>query len=118
MDRLEISVSTNGAIPIACDMNAIASGDRPAHAGAGQELVESCLGFDEEPDAVRFRYPARAELLATAGRWMGLERQCCAFLDFELTAPAGAEEFELRVGGSEDAKAFVLANMVGHSTPS
>lgn len=112
MDRIEISVATNGGIPIACDMDAIAADDLPAHARAGEELIASCVGFEEEADAVRFRYPARPELLATAGRWMGLERQCCAFLDFTLSAPAGAKEFELRIGGSEAAKAFVLTNMV------
>ena len=112
MSGLEISVSTNGAMPIACDMNAIAADDLPAHAGVGDALIEACLGFEEHPDAVTFRYPSRPELLATAGRWMGLERQCCAFLSFELAAAAGSDEFELRIGGSPDAKAFVLANMV------
>ncbi len=112
MERLEISVSTNGAVPVACDMAAVEAIDRPAHEQAGAALMSACVGFEEESDAVRFRYPARPELLATVGRWMGLERQCCAFLDFSLSAPAGASEFELRIGGSADAKALVLANMV------
>lgn len=118
MERLDISVATNGGVPVACDMAAIAAGDRPAHEQASEELIAACLGIEEEPDAVRLRYPARPELLATVGRWMGLERQCCAFLDFALLAPAGSEEFELRVGGSEDAKRFVLANMVPEPSPS
>jgi hypothetical protein len=112
MELLKTTVSTNGAIPIACDTEAIAADDRSAHAGASDLLIEACLGFEEHADAVTFRYPARPELLATAGRWMGLERQCCAFLDFALRAPAGSDEFELRIGGRDGAKAFVLANMV------
>ena len=99
MERLEVSVSTNGGVPIACDLTAIAVEDRAAHAQAIEELAASCLGFEEEGEAVRFRYPARPELLAAAGRWIGLERQCCGFLDFTLSAPAGAGEFELRIGG-------------------
>jgi hypothetical protein len=117
MERLDISVATNGGIPIACDMAAIAASDRPAHEQASAELMSACVGFEEEPDAVRLRYPARPELLATVGRWMGLERQCCAFLDFALLAPAGSAEFELRIGGGEGAKAFVLANMVPERSP-
>lgn len=99
-------------IPIACNMGAIARGEQPAHADAGATLQASCVGFEEQDDAVTFRHPARPELLASAGQWMGLERQCCAFLDFALSAPAGSDEFELRIGGGEGAKRFVLLNMV------
>lgn len=111
MEKLEFSVSTNGGVPIACDMNAIAPVDQPAHAGALEALMDACLGFAEESEAVTFRYPAEPELLATAGRWMGLERQCCAFFDFDLSLAAGAEEFTVRVGGAPGVKEFLLANM-------
>lgn len=99
-------------IPIACDMGAIAADQLPAHVAAIEALRASCVGIEEQPDAVTFRYPARPELLATVGQWIGLERRCCAFLDFVLSAPAGSDQFELRIGGSEGAKAFVLENMV------
>jgi hypothetical protein len=99
-------------IPIACNIDAI-SGDQLASYQSVREALETaCTGIEERPQAVAFRYPARPELLAAASEWIGLDRRCCAFLGFELSVAPGENEFTLQVGGSEAAKAFVLANMV------
>jgi len=98
-------------VPIACNLDAIESTDRTTHAVAWSLLQSSCLGSDEEAGAVALRYPARPELLAAAGEWIGSERLCCAFFDFELSVSAGASEFVIRVGTGPEVKRFVLENI-------
>ena len=109
MERLDI--------PIVCDLDAIDSGERAVHADSLAVLQASCLGVSEEPAAVVFRYPASAELLAAAGDWIGFERKCCAFFDFDLSLAAGGEEFTVRLGGGPGVKEFLLANMVPGAAP-
>ena len=104
MERLDV--------PIVCNLGAIGDGERPGHVERSELLFASCVGHTEEADGVALRYPASAELLAAAGEWIGRERLCCAFFDFELTAPAGGEEFTIRLSGGPGVKEFILENFV------
>lgn len=100
-------------IPIACDMSAV-SDEQVRKYGASRTLLQSaCVGIEEHADGFSFRYPARPELLAAAGDLIGIEQACCAFLHYDLSMPAGAAEFTLRMSGAEGAKAFVAENLVG-----
>ena len=109
MERLDI--------PIVCNLDAIDSGERTAHADSWDLLQASCLGNSEEAEAVVFRYPARAELLEAAGDWIGRESQCCGFFDFDLSLAAGGEEFTIRLGGGSRVKEFIVANVTAGATP-
>jgi hypothetical protein len=105
-------MNTFEMIPIACNMDAISEDQLASYQSVRELLQAACVAVQERPRAVAFRYPARPELLAAASEWISLERRCCAFLGFELSVAPGENEFTLQVGGSEAAKAFVLANMV------
>ena len=99
-------------IPIACDMGAISEDQLARYGGSRALLLAACVGTEEHADGFSFRYPAQPELLAAAGELIGLEQACCAFLRYELAMPAGGEEFTLRIGGGEGARAFIAENMM------
>lgn len=112
MERLSLSVSTNGGPPVACDLDALDDDDRAEHLARAELLVASCVGHTEEVDGVVLRYQASVELIEAAGAWIARERLCCSFFDFELAVPAGGGEFTIRLGGGPEIKEFVLENFV------
>lgn len=97
-------------LPFACDMTALQPAQRSTHGDVLEMLRTECIGVAEQGDAIALRYPARPELLRAAGEWIGLERECCGFLYFELSAPSGDETFTLRIGEGAEVKAFVRQN--------
>ncbi len=105
-------MKTFDMIPIACDMSAISEEQMARYGGSRELLREACVGYEEHPDGFSFRYPAEPELLSAAGDLIGVEQSCCAFLQYDLAVPAGAQEFTLRLIGSPAAKAFVVENFV------
>ena len=46
-----------------------------------------------------------------ASEWIGLERQCCPFLSFELRWPSGEGGPSLRLSGPTGVKEFLKAEM-------
>lgn len=97
-------------LPLACDMTALQPAQRSTHGDVLQTLIQECIEVAEQGEAIALRYPARPELLRAAGEWIGLERECCGFLSFELSAPSGDETFTLRIGDGAEVKAFVRQN--------
>jgi hypothetical protein len=109
MERLDV--------PIVCNLDVIDGSERATHAQAWDLLRVSCAGVSEEETGVTFRYPATPELLTAAAEWIARERLCCAFFDFELTLPAGSEEFVVRLGGAAGVRDFILENMAPEVSP-
>ena len=57
-----------------------------------------------------FRFPGdENELAMRLATWIVAERQCCSFLEFELSFAAGQGPIWLTVNGSQEAKTFVAA---------
>lgn len=83
-------------------------------------LTEHCLGADRTDTSILLRFradsppdpAADATLGATLRRLVDAERECCGFLDWDLSAsgPEGSDEWQLRISGTpEGLQALTLA---------
>ena len=63
----------------------------------------------ELPDGYRLELAPRAGLLATVAHFIELERACCPFLSFILTAPAESGPVTVAITGPEGTKEFFAA---------
>lgn len=96
--------------PIACTLNDVEMRQR-------RRLILETVGrtaIDAEatPHGYRFRFAPAADLVATLGLLIDLERQCCPFLTFTVAVPAGDEPISLEVTGPEGAQG-VIAGIFG-----
>jgi hypothetical protein len=96
---------TNSSIPIACDLDAIS--DRSQY-GALSNLLRSVIsGRAELPDGFAFSLNGNVMGLAEIGEWISLERQCCPFLNYELSIFGNDSIYWLTLTGSEGAKVLL-----------
>jgi hypothetical protein len=92
-------------IPIACTLNDRELARRRAEIAAG--IFRRVDAVDELPDGYAFRFPASPETARELLDFMLYERDCCAFLTFELVFERGHGATWLRLRGGEGVKAFV-----------
>lgn len=89
----------------ACDMLALTKEERVEHARLAGELFAAVEARRELPAGYALRLPAGRWL--DAARWAALERRCCPFFAFELSAGADGGPVWLRITGRPGAKAFM-----------
>jgi hypothetical protein len=80
-------------LPIACTLTPAAMEDRAEwlrRLGA-----DSLIEWELRPDGLALRFDAAAE--GEVRKWVGAERECCAFLTFDVER--NGRELRLRVGG-------------------
>lgn len=92
-------------LPIACHLSDPDLARRRSELAAG--LFARVETTDELADGYAFRFPATPEVARDLLDFVLYERECCAFLTFEVVAERGHGPFWLRLRGGEDVKAFV-----------
>jgi hypothetical protein len=100
-----MALAANAGPPLACDMRALTGEQRAEHATLARQLFTSVLEQKELPNGYAFRL-APGRWLDTA-RWADLERRCCPFFAFELSAAADGGALWLRITGQPGVKAFM-----------
>lgn len=90
---------------LACDMRAMTKDQRAEHARLARELFAAVQERRELPNGYAFRLAAERWL--DTARWADLERRCCPFFAFELSAAADGGALWLRVTGAPGVKAFM-----------
>ncbi len=78
-----------------------------------RDLFAHVERIEELPDGFGFRFPAGDSWAAKALDFIAAERQCCPFFTFELVFEPNGGPLWLRLRGSEEIKAFVLAELDG-----
>jgi hypothetical protein len=98
-----VKVMSEPNVPIACTLTPEEYKERKAEhlKKAGGSLLEAV----ERPDGYAFRFPP--EMFDELARVVGLERRCCAFLRFSLTAEPGNGPVWLEITGPAESKAFL-----------
>jgi len=89
----------------ACNLRALTAEQRKEHAALASELFASVQEQKELPDGYAFRLPAARWL--DAARWAELERRCCPFFAFQLTAAPDNAPLWLRLTGRQGVKEFM-----------
>lgn len=92
-------------IPVACSLTEAELQNRRQTVlpRAARSLIDAA----ELADGFAFRFPADDEVLQDLFEIISLERKCCPFLNFKLTAPAGADFLTLELTGRDGTKAMI-----------
>lgn len=99
-------------VPSGCNLSDVALSERITEIGALFSLREEVRELE---NGYAFRFPGNEnELAARLATWIIEERQCCSFLEFELSFAAEQGPIWLTVNGSQEAKMFV-ASMIESS---
>ncbi|HEX2203658.1 MAG TPA: hypothetical protein VHG91_10185 [Longimicrobium sp.] len=101
------------ALPFACDMSAIAPGERPLHLAAIRDVFGAVEAVEELPDGYAFRLPGDSATLARAADFIDKERLCCPFFGFVLKLEPAGGPLWLHLTGREGVKPFIQAEIGG-----
>ena len=97
-------------IPITCDMKAIDADQREAHVARAKRLLDSEFQERHEfPDGYAWRFTA--DKYAEVCKFVDNERRCCQFLAFSLETTPGHGPIWLRITGSAEGKAALMAGI-------
>jgi hypothetical protein len=103
-------MARTGDIPldlVACDLTVFSPGEGASHAELLTLVREATRSREELPDGWRFDLEPSG--FAPAAQWIGYERRCCGFFDFQLHWPSARGNPTLTVTGPPGAKEM-LAN--------
>ena len=92
--------------PLACDLGAISTSDRPRYNELRRMLAAAVTGKRDLPDGIAVQISTERIALAQLAEWISFERKCCPFFEFRidvarasgpvwvsLTGRAGVKEF-------------------------
>jgi hypothetical protein len=106
--------ATRKSVVFACDMKALTAAQRKRHSEVLSPAVKSAkLKTSELPDGYAFQFPSDAKTFATVSEWIGNERLCCPFFDFDIHVGDSSGPMILRVTGPEGVKQFINAELSG-----
>lgn len=91
--------------PIACDLTAISIADRPRYNQLVQRLRAAIRCRVEQADGYVFELDSTVLSLAELTEWVGMERLCCPFLFFQISASGDS----LRLTGPPGVKPIIAA---------
>jgi hypothetical protein len=102
-------------IPIACSLTEAELRERR------QAIVDTFRNMQvtarELPDGYAFTFLASSEALQRIAQLVDMERQCCAFLTFDIVVEAGQAATRLEVTGPREAKQLIAEYFSFASAP-
>ncbi len=91
--------------PIACRLTTPELAARLEEIRAG--LLSRVESVERTDAGYRLRLSNTDEIAASVLDFVRYERQCCPFLDFQVTIPAQPRAIALELGGNSDVMAFI-----------
>lgn len=92
-------------LPIACELSEPERRKRKAEI---QKLLRhKAKSISERPAGIEVRFAGRADVLGEVAELMSIERRCCRFLRFELTAEPQEGPIQLAITGPEGTTEFL-----------
>ena len=101
-----LAAGSSHGTAFACDMRALTMEERARHATLAGELFAAILERKELSNGYALRLPPEHWL--DAARWAELERKCCPFFSFELSAAAERGPLWLKITGRAGVKEFMI----------
>jgi hypothetical protein len=96
---------------LACTPQQVPLELRPQWVSLAKETYAAVLEVKELKDGYAMRLPSDAETLVRTARYMSLDRLCCQFLRFEVSAEPGVGPLWLRLTGAPGAKEAIRAGL-------
>ena len=104
-------------VVFACNMKAMSPEERKRQSEVlSPGLRASKLSSKELADGYEFQFPSDAKTYQMVAEWIGNERLCCPFFDFDLRVGDASAPMSLKISGPEGVKQFIraeLAAMIG-----
>lgn len=98
-------------IPIMCTLSEAALQERKTY--LQKSLFDGLQAVEPTDKGYRLLFPATAVYLEQVTQFIKVERDCCAFLSFELALPAQQETMQLHIFGAEGVKTFLEQELLG-----
>lgn len=103
-----VLAAQNTARPaIACNAKAISLTQRPRYNDLMKRLRAAVRDRKETADGYEFQLESKSIALPEVAEWMSLERLCCPFLKFRLSASGGSDDWALTLTGPSGVKALL-----------
>jgi hypothetical protein len=93
--------------PFACNVKALDRAQRQRWMELIQKLGAARQEVRELPDGYAFRFPADTTTVMEVAEFIGYERLCCPFFDFELAVEREGGPLWLRLRGREGVRDFI-----------
>jgi hypothetical protein len=98
-------------LPIACHLSAAELQERRRTVLA--KLRAAVVEIEEHPDGFAYYFSAEDNRFQELAEVVDLERQCCPFLEFQLTVSAAGGPLRLQITGPAGTKDFLLSTFAG-----
>ena len=94
---------------IACNTKAISMTDRPRYNDLTKRLRLAIRNRSEIRDGYTFKLDGQTLSLPEVADWISMERLCCSFLNFQLSASGNQSDWDLKLTGPKGVKALLQA---------
>lgn len=98
---------------IACDLSAFTDTQRDQHMADSQKLFSKVYEVQELSDGYALRLPDEEGILSLIADFINDDSLCCPFFRFTMEVEPYRRGIWLKLGGSEEVKQFVAAEMSG-----
>jgi hypothetical protein len=101
-------------VVFACNMKAMTPAQRKRHSEVLSPALQSAkLRVSELADGYAFQFRSDAKTFQTVAEWVGNERLCCPFFDFDIRVGDESAPMTLRISGPDGVKQFIKAELSG-----
>jgi hypothetical protein len=101
------SESATVETPIACNLDAIPSSERPRYNELRAMLASAVVGRRALPDGVAIQISTDRMAPALLEEWISFERKCCPFLEFGVEVAADSGPVWVSLTGRPGVKEFL-----------
>jgi hypothetical protein len=90
-----------------CNLNALSTTERERQKELTGKLREARIETKEMPDGYAFQLRSEKVSLAELAEWVGNERKCCPFFDFDIALERDGGPLWLKLRGWDGVKQFI-----------
>ena len=98
----------------ACNLKAISAAERPRYNDLMKRLQTAIRHRNELPDGFLFKLDGSTITLREVAEWMTMERLCCPFLTFQLSASGDRTDWLLKLTGADGVKPLLQTEFPAH----
>lgn len=109
-------MNTEPTASFACDMSALAPGERQQHIATIKAVFGAVREIRERSDGYAFRLASEEPILLQVAAFVAKEQRCCPFFGFSIEVEPGGRALWLSLTGRQGIKPFIRAE-IGAALP-